>query len=406
MSGAVRAEALRVVPVTSESALAARAGDWAALLSRSESNRPTQAPFWLMAWWRVFGARQGRRIASALLYDGDRLVGLAPLLHRLCWYRNAIPFRRLELLATGEKEEDEIVSDYVGVIAERGYEDAVAGALAKAIAGGVLGPCDEIVLPALNGELPLNKAIARALAAQGMSVTEQSPTPSPYIRLPATWEAFLAGLSGSGRYLINRSLRDFEKWAGKDAAYGRVTSTADLVEGKKILVKLHEQRWQAAGHAGVFASRLFSSFHDAVLPALLEQNALELTWLSVKGEPVAVAYNIVWDNKVLFYQGGRTLDVPKGVRPGIVLHAHSIRAAIQAGRTEYDFLPGDSQYKMQLATASRPMMHLRAGRAPLRDLACQAIERGAVFVRERRARAQQPQPPQPPPTEATSARAE
>jgi CelD/BcsL family acetyltransferase involved in cellulose biosynthesis len=377
--------ALRVVPVTDERTLSARADEWTTLLARSASNRHTQTPLWLLAWWRVFGGQDGRRLACALVYDGQRLVGLAPMLRRVWWHRRAIPFRRLELIAAGESEDDEILSDYIGVIAERGYEDPVAEALAAEIARGALGGCDEVMLTALDGELSIGAALARALEAQGMTVEQKQGVPSPYIRLPATWEAYLAALSGSGRYLVNRSLRDFDKWAAGDVELARVRSLADLPEGKRVLVSLHEQRWQAAGQKGVFASGLFSRFHDAVLPALVEQGALDLCWLSVRGQPVAVSYSVIWDNKVLFYQGGRTLEVPKGVRPGIVLHVRCIRAAIEAGRAEYDFLPGASQYKLQLATASRPMLAIRAARAPLRDLARAAMEQGVAYIRQRRA---------------------
>jgi CelD/BcsL family acetyltransferase involved in cellulose biosynthesis len=378
-------QALRVVPVTDDQALAACADDWSALLARSESNRVTQAPLWLLAWWRIFGGRDGRRLASALFYDGDRLVGVAPMLRRTVWHRRAIPFRRVELIATGESEEDEILSDYIGIIADRGYEDDVGRAVAAAITEGTLGACDEVVMSALDGDLSIGRTLARALEDCGMTVVRRATVPSPYIRLPATWEAYLAGLSGSGRYLVNRSLRDFDKWAGADVELARVRSMADLEEGKRVLVRLHEQRWQAAGQKGVFASDLFSRFHDAVLPALVERNALDLCWLKVRGEPVAVSYSAIWDNKVLFYQGGRTLEVPKGVRPGIVLHARCIRAAIEAGRSEYDFLPGAAQYKLQLATASRPMLEIRAVRAPLRALARSTLEQGVKFIRERRA---------------------
>lgn len=372
------------------SALAGHADAWDALLARSASNRPCLAPFWLLAWWKVFGDKQGRRLSALLVYDGERLVGLAPFLRRLAWHRQVIPFRRVELLATGEKDEDEIMSDYLGVIAERGYEEDVAGLIAGRVAQGGLGACDEVVLAAVDGDDPMTPIFRRALARVGMRVEETGSTPSPYVRLPATWEDYLAGTSRSGRYFVNRSLRDFERWAGADSEVVRVKTPADLEEGKRILVGLHQQRWQAQGQAGVFASRLFSSFHDAVLPALLARNALDLCWLRVRGAPVAVAYNIVWDNKVLFYQGGRTLEVPDGVRPGIVLHVRAIQAAIAAGRSEYDFLAGASQYKMQLATATRSVLRLRAARTPLRDFASASLERALSYLRARRARAAAP----------------
>ena len=149
------------------------------------------------------------------------------------------------------------------------------------------------------------------------------------------------------------------------------------------MIKLHEQRWQAAGQGGVFASRLFSRFHDAVLPALLACGALDLGWLRVRGEPVAVAYNIVWDNKVLFYQGGRTLEVPKGVRPGIVLHARSIRAAILTGAASTISCPGSASTSCS-CRPPRARWCNRATRAPLRDLACAALERGVAYIRQRR----------------------
>ena len=319
---------LRVVPVTDIRSLEAVAEDWSALLSRSASNRPTQSPLWLLAWWRIFGAHQGRKVASALVYDGARLIGLAPLLRRVWWYRRAVPYRRLELLGTGEDEQDEIGSDYVGVIAEPGAEEGVAKALAETIVRGDLGPFDHVALSALDGDLSMNAALARAFEARGMAVTREALGAAPYIRLPGTWEAYLERLSRSGRYTIRRSLRAFEKWAGADTEFVRVSSVSDLEEGKRILIRLHEQRWRAVGKSGVFASPLFQSFHDAVLPHLIAKDALELVWLTARGAPVAVAYNIVWDNKVLFYQGGRVVDLPKQIRPGIVLHAHGIRKAI------------------------------------------------------------------------------
>ena len=88
-----------------------------------------------------------------------------------------------------------------------------------------------------------------------------------------------------------------------------------------------------------------------------------MVWLTARGAPVAVAYNFVWDNRVLFYQGGRAMDVPAKVRPGIVLHAHGIRKAIEAGRSEYDFMSGARPYKVQMSTDSRPVTRLLATKA-------------------------------------------
>jgi CelD/BcsL family acetyltransferase involved in cellulose biosynthesis len=102
------------------------------------------------------------------------------------------------------------------------------------------------------------------------------------------------------------------------------------------------------------------------MPWLLKRGALDLTWLCVRDQPVAASYSIVWNRKVHHYQGGRSPQVPRGVRPGLVLHAHNIQAAIAAGLREYDFLGGMSRYKIEMATATRPLMRVRIVHPSLR----------------------------------------
>jgi CelD/BcsL family acetyltransferase involved in cellulose biosynthesis len=349
---------------------------WRQLLARSSSDEPTLSPLWLSTWWRVFGQDGGRNLRFVLFFEGVRLVGMAPLLARRHWYLPGIPFRRLEWLASGEPEAEEIGSDYLGVIAEHGKEAAVVEAFAAALVKGELGPWDELVLPAMNAESPAAPLLARALAEAGIATTCEKAASCPYIALPASFEQYLASLTSAGRYLLTRSLRDLDEWAKGDLELHDVRNSSELDQGKQILKRLHGERWGAEGRSGAFVSPRFAAFHDEVMPLLLAAGALELLWLTVRGDPIAIVYNIVWNGKVYFYQSGRKIDVPKGVRPGIVIHAHAIRRAIAAGRREYDFLGGASRYKVQLATAARPLLRVRAVRSPRLELAHSTAERG------------------------------
>jgi CelD/BcsL family acetyltransferase involved in cellulose biosynthesis len=376
--------ATEVVSHTAE--LERRRGDWEALLARSGTNQITQTPFWLLAWWRIFGPLDGRRLVAALFFDGERLVGLAPMLVRAHRYHRVLPFRRLELLATGEPEADEIVSEYLGLVIERGYEAAVVDAFAGALADGKLGAWDELVLSLMDDEAPASALLEPALARRGLEVTTARRGTAPYIKLPKDWNGYLAALSGSGRYMVKRSIKDFEKWAGGKARFAHASTSAELERGQRVLMQLHEARWKAAGQDGVFASHAFRSFHDGILRELLARGALDLSWLCVDDQPVAVSYSLVWNNRVQFYQGGRTTEVPKGVRPGIVLHAHAFQAAIAAGREEYDFLSGASQYKMQMATHTRSLLQVRAIRPGYRETARQLADRGVELLRQARRR--------------------
>ncbi len=371
---------LRFHLVTEFAELCAMRGAWEDLMRRSGLNEPMVTPDWTLAWWRVFGA-PGRSLRAALFFDGPRLVGLAPLLERRCRHRSGIPFRRLELLASGEDQADEICSCNLGVIAERGAEADVARALAGALTGAALGAWDELVMPAMRTDGALAVLLARELRQQGIDARIEVTDVSPYIPLPSSWEAYLGALSTSRRYLVRRSMRDLEAWAGGALTFERARTREELAQARAILVRLHAERWSAEGRAGVFASRRFREFHDEVMPAMFERGALDLAWLSARGEPVAALYNLVWNNKLYFYQCGRRVDLPKGLRPGTVIHAYAIRAAIEEGRREYDFLDSPCQYKLALSLSARPLIELRAARPSVNDSARRAAELAAHELR-------------------------
>jgi CelD/BcsL family acetyltransferase involved in cellulose biosynthesis len=349
---------------------------WRALLARSARDEPARGPLWIGAWWRVFGSDEGRKLRVALFFEDGALVGVAPLLCRRKWHFAAIPFERLELLGTGEPEADEVCSDHLGLVAGLGHERSVAQGLVGALQRGALGRWDELVMPALDADDPTLPELEHAFASAGVAVERTVTGACPYVALPASFDEYLASLRSERRYLVKRSLRDFERWAGADAEYRPVRDRSELAAGRRVLEALHRERWASAGRPGVFESPRFRAFHDEVMPALLDRHALELSWLAVRGRPVAAAYNVVWADKVYFYQSGRTLDVPKGIRPGIVLHAYAIRRAIEAGYREYDFLAGTSQYKLELATSARPIVRLRAVRSGLKERARRVAARG------------------------------
>ncbi|HUS62907.1 MAG TPA: GNAT family N-acetyltransferase [Kofleriaceae bacterium] len=370
--------------ITAEGRLRELASEWEALAERSDQDQPTVSPAWILAWWRAFGAEGGRRLRVVTVRRAGRLIGLAPLASRAAWDRQTLPSRRLELVPSGEPEADDIASDYIGVVAERGCEQAVGDALAEAIAGGALGPWDELVLPRMNLDGPMVPVLATALEGLGRVVFSVS-SGSPYIPLPATWDEYLAQLSASNRRRVRQSLRAFDAWTGGHARLRVARTRAELEEGTRVLRELHGQRWRAAGELGVFASARFAAFHGEVMPALLEKGALELMWLCAHGEPVAALYNIVWNGAVQFYQSGRRTDLPGNLRPGLVIHALAIRRAIELGRREYDFLTGTSRHKQELALAVRPMGTLRILRPGAVDRARLLYERGVALVRAARA---------------------
>jgi hypothetical protein len=97
---------------------------------------------------------------------------------------------------------------------------------------GALGPWDEIVLPAMNSDSPMPEALRLALQRPGYSVQLTDAATAPFIRLPSSWEEYLAGLSKKQRYNLKSALRDFEAWSEGTTRLERVQAPEQLAEGQ------------------------------------------------------------------------------------------------------------------------------------------------------------------------------
>lgn len=377
---------LRLEILTDTEQLLSLSDDWSSLLGRSGQDQPTLTPAWVGTWLGVFSELGGRALKACAVWEGDRLVALAPLLWRKRWHRSVLPLRRVELVCSGEPEEDEIHSEYLGVVVERGFEEAAARVLVEAVTEGRLGEVDECVAPLMNGDDTMPALLRDTFRLKGWASDLAVVSEAPYVPLPSAWEGYLGALPSRRRRVLRRAEADIEAWAGGPPDLHVVEDAAALSKGRDILQRLHSGRWREAGQSGAFTSGRFSEFHATVMPALLSLGALEVMWLEAGGEPLAVLYNIVWRGKVQQYQAGRRVDLPPHLRPGIAIHAHAIRRAIERGRTEYDFLAGAARYKLDLALATRPLVTLQAARPGTRQTARLLLDRAAATAQRARRR--------------------
>ena len=365
--------------------LALLSSEWRELMTRSQIDELALTPTWVLTWWDIFGGALGGELCVITFRDDGKLVGLAPLYRRRVVHGGVLPVWRLAFCGSGEAASEEICSPYLGILAERGREAAVAESLAVALSSGEVGTWDELVLTALSEGDALLKPLETALGRAAMQPQLEQIDASSFVRLPASWDAYLASLQGQHRYFVKRTLRDLEAWFGKAGGERRVTSHGDLARGQAILYDLHRERWRAEGSDGVFAAPRFKRFHETLMKAFLDKNdaELELCWLEHEGRAVAVLYSFIYKGRVHFYQSGRSLDVPKTVRPGIGAHLFAIRRHIAAGNEVYDFLEGEQMYKSQLSSEERRLFRLRALSPALRSRVLEEARKALLSGRAR-----------------------
>jgi len=339
--------------------------EWPTLLSSSRSNSITLSWPWLRTWWDVY--RETRSLRVIAVRDGGRLIGAAPLLARSVRHAHyhVLPYRKIELLASGEDPGDQICSDYIDWIAEIGRERDVVKAIVDCLCTDLSHEWDELCLPDVSAESPNLEHLAHEADRRHLRFETLKREPCAVCRLPRSWADFLAGLSQGLRYKIRRGQRELEQQKG---SYTVVTKAAELPEAMRILIDLHQRRWTDKGRPGAFRSDRRRRFHEALMPLALQQGWLRLGVLRLGDEPIGAIYNFRYAGKIAFYQSGIVVPKLTHLRPGLLMHSLEIQSAIEAGCVEYDFLKrGHSEYKDAWTTHARDLLFVRIAKPGVKE---------------------------------------
>ncbi|HET9904113.1 MAG TPA: GNAT family N-acetyltransferase [Xanthobacteraceae bacterium] len=163
----------------------------------------------------------------------------------------------------------------------------------------------------------------------------------PAVRLPSDWDTFLNGNLGSE---TRRTIKRFMKRVEESDEFRITHANAETIERDlKILLQLWAAQW--GGRKGERLQTILSS-NFKMLSRCFAVGSLFLPVMWKGDTPVGAQATFVDPVKRTLhaYMGARDESFGKP-SPGIVLHAHSIRYAIENGFTTYDFLRGNESYK-------------------------------------------------------------
>jgi CelD/BcsL family acetyltransferase involved in cellulose biosynthesis len=275
------------------------------------------------------------------------------------------------------------------LLAARGREDEVAREACEWLCGEAGDIWDLVELSGLEASDPTIAALTKHFAIRGHTIHRRPGMNCWRVELAPTWDQFLESVHSSRRAKIRQSLRKF-------IDNGKVVShvVADLSGFDRAfatLIDLHQRRQRSLGRPGCFSSKQFTEFHLEVGRRFLATGKLQLMWAEMAGRPIAASYSFVGGRTVYYYQTGLDPDSTK-VAPGWLGMIASLRTAIEAGCSRFDFLRGDESYKSSWDAQARPTIEIRIagnGRiASFRDAAWRAqarvrgwIKRGIHFGR-------------------------
>lgn len=321
--------------------------------SRLTVDQPFVGPAWMAVWWRFLGARPECRLTVLVVEDeARRIVAIAP------WYSEStfLHGNVLRFLGSGE-----VCTDYLTIPCLAGYERSAAAALASWLSkghGSFTCPhkWQTISLEGVRADDPIIQMLCQFLAGSGALVDTTSAPSCWRLELPESWEEYLSQLSKSHRKRVRRLERAYFETGRAKVVTAR--TAAERARGFRLLVSMHEKRWQTQGLGGSFRDAAVYSFHQEATATLQVRGQLRLNWLELDGRPVAAEYSLVAGGVIYGYQSGMDPDAADH-EPGSLTLIATLRGAIEEGMQAMDFLRGDEAYKQHWRARPCAMQNIR-----------------------------------------------
>jgi CelD/BcsL family acetyltransferase involved in cellulose biosynthesis len=246
-------------------------------------------------------------------------------------------------------------SDYAGLICDPAYEAEAIAAFADHLLNRHWAKLQLDNIPASDRRI---ERLLKRFPRTKFKVADKPPPPSrqkkrdnstfPYITLPGDWETYLASLGSNRRADARRVLRRLEKSDDLRITHASAeTFDRDLA----ALLTMWETTW--APEKGEKTSDILTNFR-IMLTASFEAGTLFLPVLWQGEKPIGALGTYIDRSKkrLLFSVAGRDESVTN-FKPGLALHFHSIKWAIENGFATYDFLMGNETYKYRLGGVDR-----------------------------------------------------
>jgi CelD/BcsL family acetyltransferase involved in cellulose biosynthesis len=326
----------------------------------AEGHVPTvfQTFDWMECWWKHLGHR-GKALLVGI-YDGDEIIGIAPL-YRYTMRVKGIPiFRMLGVMGAGE-------SDYNAFVLKKNRELDVCLVLLdylKKI------KWDIFWLTDVHPETQTAKFFGSFLKEKKFHFFIKSHTPCPYIELPASYEEYKKGLSKHVRQNTANICNKVMKLPGIEIR--KIVDKNEIGSAINDFIHLHQDRWNKVQQSGALSNLAVQKFHFEVATRLARY--LDLKQLCINGKVIATTYSYNFNGRRLFYLPGMDLDY-KQYRLGTAMIVFGIQDAISNGLREFDFLRGDEEYKFHFTKTVRTNLAFYFSKSNLKFLLFKFFER-------------------------------
>ena len=291
-------------------------------------------PAWLEVWWRVF--QPEAELYLSAVRQGADIIGIAPL-------------QLKEETASFIGDID--VCDYLDFVITPGRENDVFAALIDNLRNKGINHLDLAHVRPDSTVLTSLEGIARS---RGYEVLCQVEEITLEMDLPATWDEYLAILSGKQRHEVRRKLRRLREEGNVDYRY--FGAMQEEVAGfMDIFLKLFALSREEKAD---FMTDRRESFFRSLAEAMADIGLLRFGILELDKLPAAMIMGFDYNDSVYLYNSGYDPGY-SSLTAGLLSKVLCIKDSIEKGRKKFDFLKGTEAYKYQLGGREIPLYRCR-----------------------------------------------
>jgi CelD/BcsL family acetyltransferase involved in cellulose biosynthesis len=317
---------------------------WNALVEQSIADTPFSRYEYLAEWWQTRGGGEWQNPELVLVSasENDQLIGIAPLF--LAEYDG-----RKALLLVGSIE----ISDYLDLIVREADLPRFLSGLMDFLASSLGDSWSAVDWYNLPDDSPTLAALQAEAESRGWNHHQEIYRPTPRIALNGSFEDYLSRLEKKQRHEIRRKIRRAAE-SDLNVRFHLVGKDADINAEMDSFFHLMIQDPNKA----LFLKDDMRAQMTSVIRAAFEQGYLWLAFLEVDGVKVAASLNFDYKNKLWGYNSGVSRSHME-LSPGWVLLGHVIQWCCDHGRSEFDFMRGDEEYKYRFGGVNRFVMRAR-----------------------------------------------
>jgi CelD/BcsL family acetyltransferase involved in cellulose biosynthesis len=290
---------------------------------------PFVSPAWLTAWWECFGG--GAELLLLTVANNGQLLGVAPLM---------VEDRTARLIGS------EDVSDYLDFLVLEGTGQQFFTILVSHLRQlGIRKLCAIPVRP----ESSVLKILVPWARKAGYMVELEDRNVSVQMRLPASWNEYLAMLSKKQRHEAERKMRRLAETG--------VVSVRRIGRPEEVAAAMaHFFHWFRLSREDkeIYMTPGRERFFLTLAWQLTDAGMLNMLALEIDGAVEAMVFCIELGSTTYLYNNGFNPEF-RSASIGIVSKLMTIRDSIADGKSCYDFLNGTEEYKYRLGGTEIPL---------------------------------------------------